>query len=149
MWITKFAKWCPFCMYANSRLVQFPGFHYQFRVKFDFSNEHYALSNITTKEPLFYNPLTKTYIVGIKADPILADMQIAFLMRYDREMTLYKTNRLPVPELTGIYDRIISSNVESAYRVIYLKAYEVQYKSPVGTEATIKALERIGTLLER
>jgi hypothetical protein len=136
-------------MYANSRLVQFPGFHYQFRVKFEFSSEHYALSNITTKEPLFYNPLTKTYIVGIKLDPILADMQIAFLMRYDREMTLYKTNRLPVPELTGIYDRIISSNVESAYKVIYLRAYEVQYKSPVGTEATIRALERIGTLLER
>ncbi len=149
MWITKFAKYCPFCMYANSRLIQFPGFQYQFRVKFDFSSEHYTLSEISSKEPLFYNPMTKTYMVGIRTDPILADIQIAFLMRYDREMTLYKTNRFPVPELTGIYDRIISSNTESAFRVIYNRAYEVQYKSPVGTDTTIKALERIGTLLER
>lgn len=136
-------------MYALKRLVQFPGYQYQFRIKLDFSYEHYSLTDISTKEPLFYNPTIKAYVVGIKNDPILADMQISFLMRLDREMTLYKTGRLPMPELTLLYDRIISSNLSTIYRLVYSKAYEVQYKSPVANESTIKVLERIGALLEK
>ncbi len=146
-WIVRYSRGCPFCMFSFRRLIFFPGYQYQFKLKFDFDEDHYKLSEIDPREPLFYHPLSEKYILGTKLDPELADMQIAFMRRFDRDVTLLRTNQLPVPELTGLANNLIYNLTADVYEVIYRYAHEVLNSRPYNYEAEVKVLDRISNLL--
>jgi hypothetical protein len=134
-------------MFSFRRLIFFPGYQYQFKLKFDFDEDHYRMSDIDTREPLFYHPLSEKYVVGTKLDPELADIQISFLRRFDRDITLYKTNQLPVPELTGLANNLLYRLASDVYEIIYHYAYDALSSRPYSYDVEVKVLNRISNLL--
>jgi len=80
---------------------------YIFRVKFNWSHDYIAMSEISSVEPLFYHPITKTYFVGAPEDPYLLSKFVAFLINYDIDTTLNKTNNLPAPNYPFLVDNML------------------------------------------
>lgn len=149
MWVVRFARSCPFCMYIFRRLIFFPGYQYQFKINFPFSSVYYDLSNVSKEEPLFYNPSANVYIQGTPIDPYLADTQVNFLMVFDRDVIERNYNTLPYPEITGIFNRLVYSQSLDTYDIYYDKKYEVELKGPHDYEAEAKILDRISKILQR
>lgn len=146
-WIVRYSRGCPYCMFIFSREIFQPGYKYFFKHNFNFSSDFYEMSNISQYDPLFYHPKSNTYIVGTKMDPELADMQLDFMRRLDREIYLLKEDRLPHPEITGITDRAITHTDIFTYETVYEKAHEVQLKRPYDYEAESRVLDRISRLI--
>jgi len=149
MWITRFSRHCPFCMFIFRRLIFFPGYQYDFRIKFGFDSDYYELSDINPKEPLFYHPMTETYIVGTPMDPNLADIQIFILRDYDKELTKFKTGQLPYPDVAGIFAEIMWKHVTDVYRIYYDKKYEVELRQPSYPDIEAKVLDRMSKLIRK
>lgn len=121
-YILKLSAGCPYCMAFHKYMPLQLGFQYIFRTNFDFSYDHYALSDISDKEPLFYHPVTETYFLGIPNDRRLLRRFISYMVRYDMEMTLYKYDKLPVPEEPEIVSKILGRLNANVVNFIYEKS---------------------------
>jgi len=149
MWVTRFSRSCLFCMFIFRRLIFFPGYQYGFRIKFNFDSEYYDLSDISSKEPLFYHPLTETYIVGTPVDNELADIQIMILRRFDIEMSRFKSGDISYPEPSNIHSELIEKNIYDTYAVYYNKKYEVELRQPSYPDIEAKVLDRMGKIIRK
>ena len=149
VFLVNFSRKCPFCMAVHKQIFNSLASPYIFRINLNFSYDHLALTEITPKEPLFYHPATNTYIVGAPTDPKLIRELLSFLVDYDFEMTLFKKDKLPVPEHPLLVDHYISSFTNLVADTIYKHAGYASIKTKDSVyDAELSVAERISILLE-
>jgi len=148
-YIVRLSRICPHCMRFHKIMPLTLASPYIFRVKFNWSHDYIAMSEISSVEPLFYHPITKTYFVGAPEDPYLLSKFTAFLINYDIDTTLNKTNNLPAPNYPFLIDNMlyklneqVANFLREKYGGSVLKTKDSVYKTE------ISVLKRISNILE-